>query len=522
MTVSLDMMSMDGIGAGNFFRYAFAFCDSNESSVIELDKAYDHPDGRSLREISLTQLDMVTDRVAAGFYEAGIRPRDPVAVFLEEGFRYTVHYIALNKLGAIPVFLNGALPLEVAARFISDVGAVAVVTDRGLDTTAVGVPVFQTDPFSEAGYPVFRHSDDDPVLISHTSGTTGVPKAVPFRHRAFFYGIRQQVNAEWAGRIVHALPQSHASSISFLMSCVARNSRVLMATERRGEQLARRIEAWRPGMVAAFPSVYVNLCELDLGHYDFTSVSRWLSTGDASHERHVRKLVALGTHRNRDGNLVPGSLFIDNFGSSELGFAMFRQVHTTNSGRYGRCIGRPFDWVDAQILTDSDELAPDGVVGRLALRAPTVTSGYWNAPALTAEHRVRGYWLSGDYAYRDADGRFYHVDRMTDAIATGSGTLYSCQIEELLLREVPGLSDCSLVSTGMNADGSPQLVLAVIPRPDTSAEDLPAAIDSALTRNGFPSVQQLMVTEPDRHTGITGKALKRRLREDACRQLTAA
>jgi long-chain acyl-CoA synthetase len=517
------LMFAEGWGAGNFFRLAAVSGGGAGASVIELDKPYTHPRGRTLWSLDVRELDELTDRIAAGFAERGTGPGHLVGVYLDDSIRYALHYIALTKLGAVPVFVNGGLPVEQAAGFLARVGAVALVTDRSIRGAASGLTVHRWDPYSEAPLTPYRHADDDPVLIAHTSGTTGVPKAVPFTHRSLTFGIRQQIGAEWGGRVLHALPQSHASAISILISCVARGSRVLLSTERAAERVAERIESWRPEQVAAFPRVFVDLCGLDLDAYDFGSVSRWLATGDASHERHIRRLVALGNHRNREGNVEPGSLYIDNFGSSELGFAMFRQVHTPGSNRYGRCMGRPFEWVDAQILDESGEFAPDGVVGRLALKAPTITGGYWKSPDLSAENRVRGYWLSGDLAYRDADGRFYHMDRVSDCVSTPGGPLYTCQIEELLLREVPGLSDCTVVGYGTSTTAPPQLLLALCPSPGGAApDDLRPVVDAVLMRHGLPSPRQLVVVGPEDYVGITGKALKRRLREDAWEQRAAA
>ncbi|MFG2139930.1 class I adenylate-forming enzyme family protein [Streptomyces sp. NPDC048650] len=509
----------DGVGAGNFFRTAAAAAGgAAEASVIELDRAYHHPDGRVLREFTLSELDELTDRVAAGYHRDGIGPKDPVALFLGESVRYLIHYIALTKIGAIPVFLNSALPPEIAAKFIANVGAVAVVCDGRLVEEALDVARYDADPYATGPFRAFTHADNDPVLIAHTSGTTGVPKAVQFNHAGFFFGIRQQINADLGRRILSALPQSHASAISVLMSCVARGSRVLLATEREPEQLAKAVEGFRPELVAAFPKVFVDLCRLDLESYDFGSVSRWMSTGDANHERHIRRLVRLGHHLDRSGKPTAGSLFIDNFGSSEFGFAMFRQVHSAATNRYGRCIGRPFDWIDARVFDDTDQPAAHGTVGRLALKSPTVTAGYWNNSLLSEKNRVQGYWLTGDLAYRDEDGRFYHVDRTSDSISTERGTIYSCQLEELILRQIPEVFDCSLVTTGGTAEGTAgeprHLVLTVdLPSADADLGALRTRINAALSRAGFPVVDRLVRKTADEHVGVTGKALKRTMRD---------
>ncbi|MCT2588874.1 acyl--CoA ligase [Streptomyces sp. N2-109] len=517
-----NLLKNKALGAGNFFPLASADTVLAVAVAIELDQPYTCHDGRVLTSLTLPELDEVSDRIAGGYWQDGIRPKDPVALFLDESVRYLVHYVALNKIGAIPVFLNSGLPTDIATRFIGNVGAVAVVSDHDrLPPDALGIRYYETDPHSDQPYRRFTHTDNDPTLIAHTSGTTGVPKAVQFNHRGFFFGIRQQSGADLGARILSALPQSHASAISVLMSAVLRGSTVLLATQRGPQQLVEAIERFRPNLVGGFPRTFVDLCRVDLDNRDLDSVSRWMCTGDANHEQHIRKLVRQGTHTDRGGEVRRGSLFIDNFGSSEFGFAMFRTVHTPTSDRYGRCIGQPFDWIDVEIFDVHDEPVGPMTVGRLALKSPTVTSGYWNNTLLSERNRVRGYWLTGDLAYRDQDGLYYHVDRASDSITTGGGTVYSTECEELILTGFPEIFDCSLVAAEQGADraadsADAHLVLSVEPA-DSLAEgdldDLRGRINLVLREQGLPRIERIVLKGSDEHAGLTGKALKRTMRE---------
>ncbi|OAR23296.1 hypothetical protein A8W25_27795 [Streptomyces sp. ERV7] len=513
-TGPIGLIETDGLGAGNFFRLAAAAASETTETVIELDQPYHAPTGVTHERLSLSALDELTDRVAAGYYADGIRPKDPVAVFVAESVRYLVHYIALTKIGAIPVFVNSSLPSEIAARFIEHVGAAAVVSDpERLAEDRLPIAYYAEEPYGQGAFKLFTHEDDDPVLIAHTSGTTGIPKAVQFNHKGFFFGVRQQIRADLGSRILSALPQSHASAISVLMSAVARRATTLLATRRGPEDIALAIQEFRPHLVAGFPKTFVDLCRVDLDAYDLSSVARWMSTGDANHERHIRKLVARGNHVDRDGSPQPGSLFIDNFGSSEFGFAMFRTVHTPTSDRYQRCIGRPFGWVEVEIFDADDEPVAHGTVGRLALKSPTITGGYWNNSLLSEKNRIQGYWLTGDLAYRGEDGLYFHVDRTTDRITTANGVLYSAQTEELVLRHFPDLVDCSIVGVE-SADGDSQLPVLTIDVPSSEAEleELRLRVNTLLAERGWPPIEKVLVKGAEEHVGVTGKALKRSMR----------
>ena len=59
-------------------------------------------------------------------------------------------------------------------------------------------------------------------MIGHSSGTTGTPKAVRFDHQGFIFGVKQEVSRMVGRRIMTALPHSHASALSILMSALIR------------------------------------------------------------------------------------------------------------------------------------------------------------------------------------------------------------------------------------------------------------------------------------------------------------
>ena len=123
------------------------------------------------------------------------------------------------------------------------------------------------------------------MLIAHTSGTTGAPKPVQFSHAGFFFGVRQQMFHVIGRKVLSALPHSHGAAITMFMSTVIRGTPLLAQADKSPERLLRTIGAWKPDLVMAFPKPLVDLCRVDLDEWDLSSVSCWMSTGDASHER---------------------------------------------------------------------------------------------------------------------------------------------------------------------------------------------------------------------------------------------
>lgn len=522
------------VGAGNFF-YRFAeFCPDVGAALLECDQPIvvggrDH--GQTL---SVARVREIAEQLVASLLAHGVRAREPVGVFIADDPRYYLYYIALTRIGAIPVLLNSNMPGSTAAAYLGRVGCTAAIVDEahaarldaaGAQTAEVSQPAPQRilveslrfdGPVPESvGY---AHASDDPVLIAHTSGTTGTPKAVQFNHAGYFFGVRQQMSHVLGPRVLSALPHSHGAAITMFMSTVIRGLSLFAQTRKDPESLLQSIEAWRPGLVMAFPKPLVDLCRVDLEARDLSSVSCWMSTGDASHEPHIRRLVRFGS-RFQAGKRVAGSVYIDNLGSSEFAFGIFRNVHSPETDCYDRCIGRPFEWVDVRIFAEDGQLAQVGQVGRLGVKSPSVTSGYWNDSHTTHLTRLNGYWLTGDLVFQAHNGLYYHVDRTVDRALVGSRALYSCQLEELLLKRVPGIFDCTVVGVpagAVDAQSGGGLALAIAVEPVDSGCDIAALrmqVNAVLEVAGITGAARIEFVAAGWNEGLTGKKLKRVIRE---------
>jgi acyl-coenzyme A synthetase/AMP-(fatty) acid ligase len=519
-----------GIGAGNFLNYALKASPSPDAVVLHLEKPLRSFENR--QALSLLDLDRLANSYAAWYADRGVGPQDPVAVYLDDGVEYLIHYLALTRIGAIGVLTNGNMPPAIAAAHAHNVGAVGIITDESHMAEMQpfvkekGLRFFVTEESIElpAGRAAtaYRHVNDDPIMIAHSSGTTGIPKAVLLQHDRFFYGIRYRLGVPrvpGGEYILSSLPHSHNCAIAYIMLALLSGTPVYVASNHTGAAVLRQIEDFRPGMVVSFPQTYVEMTECDMSSFDLSSVSLWFNGGDAAHESHIRALIRHGSHE-MNGIRQEGSIFIDGMGSSEMGFSLFRNVHTLKTNQYDRCVGRPLDWVDAQILSDSGELLGPGQVGKLGVKAPSVTSGYWNNSLLTYRSRLSGYFLTGDLAYKDESGRFFHVDRTSDLIVTADGPVYGLQTEEFLLSRFPAIADCTVFARQRNGEHHATAVGLLRIRPASELSGLSAIAlkdrcNKFLAAAGLPVLGEVMVTTPANiPLGTTGKVLKRLLRTE--------
>jgi O-succinylbenzoic acid--CoA ligase len=94
--------------------------------------------------------------------------------------------------------------------------------------------------------------------------------------------------------------------------------------------------------------------------------------------------------------------------------------------------GRPLLPVQLQIRQDNKPV-PNEQVGVIYLQGPTITPGYADRPAATAEAFQDGWFCTGDLGYLDTDGYLYVLDRRSDLIISGGENVYPAEIESVFL-----------------------------------------------------------------------------------------
>jgi carnitine-CoA ligase len=102
--------------------------------------------------------------------------------------------------------------------------------------------------------------------------------------------------------------------------------------------------------------------------------------------------------------------------------------------------GRQRDGVAVRIVDENDCELPVGAVGELVIRAdcPWATShGYASNAGATAAAWRNGWFHTGDGFRKDAEGNFYFVDRLKDAIRRRGENISSFEVESEVLAYPP-------------------------------------------------------------------------------------
>jgi acyl-coenzyme A synthetase/AMP-(fatty) acid ligase len=459
------------LGCGNFCDKVLALQTCSSKPFIHLQAPFALSHDQAYQELSLDDLNALRMALAKWYLSIGARPGDVITVCVSDGIAPFLHYIALTSIGAVACIVNPRMSAEMAPEYLASNHFFRAVIDDGVRESS---PVarflsekadsrFTVHNISKATLALctredmprwwpFQPSDNTLVMLSHTSGTTGTSKAVKFEHRQFFMGKRDRLGRfleSHEDRFLTALPPSHSSAISHLETAVLHGVPTYVMSDCGGAAVRAAIREFEPTLVAAFPKTFADLARMGLESNELGTVRRWYSMGDAMHGEHIRRVLVAS----------PRAKFLDCFGSSELGMAVFAKESTLESIAPSRCVGRPVGISICKVIRPADGTeCSDSELGLLSVRSPTITAGYWNQDERTAASWKNGYFLTGDVGFVK-DGEYYLVDRSADVLRLRDATHYTLLIEERL-QKLPDVLDATIV--GLESDGQPLICIVLL------------------------------------------------------------
>lgn len=472
---------------------------------------------------------------------AGLRRGERIGIYHSNGPEYFLLGIAVIKAGGVAVPINAGMPLDAVRRHLDAAGCTMLITDAaqflrigstaalpgirtwflpelppGFDGTGIGLNDAAEAAPAELEPAALQATD--PVLLVHTSGTTGRPKLVLSDSGRLVSGARRHYPDEPITRRNRTAVAGHFNHLVFyvgLLSAVLGNLATWTIGDLRTDKIIEVIERERITIFFAFPDVYVRIYREGLPKQALASVRIWVTTADASHRAHVEAFCRTGAYlRLGPVPLIP-SVFVEAFGASEVGSAALRRIQL-RWFRHGpvRSVGRPtLAGPRVRVVNADGRSVPPGRVGRIEVRGATVFDGYSDREDITLfDAPVAGWWWTGDLGYRSRTGRICQLDRAVDVIHTIDGPVYSLAVEEVLLTH-PDIADAVVVGIGP-AGGDQRPVGFVTPRVGAG----PTAGLVAAWATGRPGIPRtltdiVVVAFDELPRGLTGKVLRRVLRE---------
>lgn len=428
------------------------------SALLTLDHDLDVLPGLG-RQMTVGDLAGHVDDLARRLRAAGVRPGHRVVICKAPNFDLWMLGTASARVGAVPVMLSHHLDAETMSVLLGRLGRPHLLADADRLDALAGVPLADltrqvisvtgsrpgTVSLAElAGsppvQPVFQELDE-PALITHTSGTTGVPKLVVHTPRTMRIRLRPQLVLltlmRNRGAVAIHCPFGHSRTFAAMALCLLKQMPVLAVNNSDPDHTARFFARYQPWLIEALPNSFLAWEELTSDpRQPFASVKYFSSTFDAIHPRTISRLLESSRRR------VP--MFYQIYGQSEVGPAVGRPYFRRSARRMnGRCVGYPMLGGPRVRLVSQDGARPSKAnPGHIEVRWKALLHTYFGEEDKHAANLHDGWWRMGDVGYRTRFGCLHMLDREVDVIPGMDSTL---EIEDLMMNRLPELNEMVIV-----------------------------------------------------------------------------
>ncbi|MDI9370579.1 MAG: long-chain fatty acid--CoA ligase [Synergistaceae bacterium] len=438
-----------------------------------------------------------------GYRIAALLPNSPLVLALS---------LAAWNLGGSISPLNSKSGLPSLLGTLELIEPCAVVLAPGLDELKDAleereVPSVTAESLSKP-FPDFKAretsaEDESLAVIFATSGTTGLPKAVPLSHGNLLDNALQMYESldllSEEDTLLNVLPNFHSFgyTVSGLMPLVKNLKQTILASFLPPVESMKAIHASGTNVIVAVPAML---------HFMIIAASK----GAPKPER-LKMIVTGGDRLNvqLDGKAqaVLGAGVVEGYGLTECSpvVAVNTNYEARRLGTVGPFLGG-YDWK----LTDDkgEDVTPTGE-GVLWVRGPSVTTGYFRDPVMTAERFVDGWFNTGDYASVE-DGYVKILDRVTDIIIVGGFNVYPQEVEAII-NSHPSVGQAVVVGMPHPVNGQvPKAFVQLKEGEQATSRQIIDFCKQNLTHFKVPRSVEFMEALP---LSATGKVLRRLLRE---------
>lgn len=376
------------------------------------------------RRIDYATLDRLIDGACHALHAMGVRREMLVGLGLADHAEHVVAMIALARLGAV------ILPMDcrwhdVEKRKFCDAFQPGMVLLEADDPAArseawTGLSPGWISP-SETPYHDVNVTDDSPLVLSLSSGTTGLPKGPRATHRQFenrfmVYWLNMGLNAQDVYVSVTPLYFGGGRGFNLAMLFAGATISVLSPRMKVGE-LASHLEEVGGTVLFLVPTMIRRLLDENPGTLAFPGLRVLISSGSALHPE---ERLAIRRH------LTP-NLF-EFYSSTEGGGVSV--LTPSDCERHPDSVGRPCFRVQVEIVDERHVPLPPGEIGRLRYRSPASARGYYMAEDGDAFRD--GWFYPGDLARLDAEGFLYLHGRGKDMIIRGGVNIHPQDIERVI------------------------------------------------------------------------------------------
>lgn len=448
--------------------------------------------GAEPRTLTYADLEHETMLCVGAFKALGVTRGTRFALAMPNCRLFLIGFLALMRLGAIPVFINAHLSMDAVRHIVTDSGSEGVLADLddvpGLSALA-SLPTLRWHlarghaapegwqswaglvDAAEPDATVERMNFDDQAFQPYTAGSTGMPKGIVLTHGGMLWGIEHNqmyYPPPPHERGIVAAPMFHKNAMRGVIKPMLRGGcSVVILPDFEPRQFLETMSKYRVTTSGGVPAMYADILrEEDLiESLDFSAL-HMLSMGSSSVPAELSARLA---------KAFPHAGVKESYGMTEVGGPTRALAGVpTPLGSVG-VIAPEYE---AKLVDDQGN--ENAMAGELHLRAPYVLKAYAGLPELTAARIYDGWLRTGDKFRKDENGFLYFIGRADDMFSCGGENIYPKEVENLILK-LPDVGDAIVVPLPHETKSFAPTAM-VLPRPGRALE--PKAIQDFCAANG--------------------------------------
>jgi len=350
-------------------------------------------------------------------------------------------------------------------------------------------------------------SEKDDAFILFTGGTTGQPKGAILTHKSLLWNIicvTTENHCPTPDDITfYPMQMYHAAALSRFLAFMYAGGTFIGSSTFDPERYLAMVERERTTFIVGNTAIWRSLLEVQrTKRYDTSSMKRWLHTHDPLRPELRAEIEEV---------LFPKGQMYASYALTEASPAV-TVLKPWDQPCHWSSVGRPYMCTEVRVADpETDEPLPEGEVGEIQVRGPTVMRGYFGNVEET-ERALRGGWLhTGDLGKWDERGYLYVVDRLKDMIKSGGMNIYAREVEEAIMAH-PKVMEAAVIGVPHERWGETVRAIVVPKRGEVLTEEEIIAHCRGLLPSHKKPTSVVFVDSLPRGT-FGGKVLKRVLKE---------
>ncbi len=440
-------------------------------------------------------------RAAGHLTKLGVVRGDQIGVCLKDDSQHIIALLAIAYLGATAVQIDSRSRPTERARILDALPVrLAIATsenDKGISAPKVFLDSASQLPIGGA-IPRVNSVEDwhAPIATLASSGTTGLPKFTTATHFQYLFHILSylEVIPPRRHRYLSTLPlYFSAGRVACLAHLMRGDTLILYPALFSPEEFIDKVT---DNVTLAFvvPSVLRQLLAIADDHSPLFSKLDLLISGGAPFFAEEKLQVIR--------KLTPR--FCELYGTAALGpMSGLRGEDVPNRPT---SVGRPFSFIDVEIVDDDDRPLPPGATGQLRCRGPGLTAPIAMAAPVTDFRN--GWYYPGELGTVDELGYIFLQGRTSEVIFRGGAKIFPSEVEAVLqMHEC--VAEAAVVGRALPNNEQDAVAFVILKHPSTSGELL-AHCRTRLTAFKVPREIHIVAELP---RNLSGKIDKRALTE---------